>query len=513
MDGFVAQHRDDITAVLHCLDRVVFHGHLPIDYAEALDRFRCSLGVRLEDFGRFVQHHSEKLRLAAEAYAQAEGRPCVYQPGYIRKEEWAHNLARRDGIQQGLVGILRTTENCRSFHVRRCPASGRPRLVSARRRCLHLYFYFIDPQLGWVHVRLQTWFPFLLQVGINGHDILARQMDRAKLAYTRIDNGFVDLTDPEHAQRLADQMIGWNWPGLLERIARLVNPLLAGLLKPMSYDWAIDQCEYSTDVLFRDARILQPLFHQLARQATFCLAAEDILGFFGRTLHALFRGEVLTEHRPCPWGYRVKHRVGRNWIKTYDKAGSVLRVETVINRPQDFRVRRTKRCRNGRRVQGLFALPKAVAFLHRFVEIQRRANRHYLEALAAVENPARAYGQMKALGQPAVRKGKKHRGLNPLRPADQELMLAVLRCEHHLQGFRNEHIRLRPCPLADEDPAVRKRQSARIRRQLLILRAHGYIRRCGGSRRYRVTKRGLTVMTASLHYCREALPTELMKAA
>ena len=38
-------------------------------------------------------------------------------------------------------------------------------------------------------------------------------------------------------------------------------------------------------------------------------------------------------------GSRIKHRVKENWLKMYDKAGLVLRVETVINNPEEFRVR------------------------------------------------------------------------------------------------------------------------------------------------------------------------------
>lgn len=89
IDEFLARQAKDITGVLHCLDRVNFHRHRPICYAEAIDRFRRAQGVRLEDFGHFVQRHSEDLRLAAEAYAKAEGRPCIYQKTYVRKEEWA----------------------------------------------------------------------------------------------------------------------------------------------------------------------------------------------------------------------------------------------------------------------------------------------------------------------------------------------------------------------------------------------------------------------------------------
>jgi hypothetical protein len=197
----------------------------------------------------------------------------------------------------------------------------------------------------------------------------------------------------------------------------------------------------------------------------------------------------------------------------YDKAGTVLRVETVINRPQDFRVRRLKHRHDGTRVLGLFALPKAVVFLPRFAEIQQRANRHYLRALAAVENPARAYDQLEHLTLPAVHQGRRYRGINPLQGPARDIMRAVLRCEHHLQGFRNEQIRKHVHPDGPPDPKAVKRASARIRRRLLILRAHGYIRRMGGSRRYRVTERGLLIMSSALFYSQEQLPNLLMKSA
>ena len=46
---------------------------------------------------------------------------------------------------------------------------------------------------------------------------------------------------------------------------------------------------------------------------------------------------------------RIKHRVKENWLKMYDKAGSVLRVEMVINNPEEFKVRK-KVTRKNRRV-------------------------------------------------------------------------------------------------------------------------------------------------------------------
>ena len=64
-----------------------------------------------------------------------------------------------------------------------------------------------------------------------------------------------------------------------------------------------------------------------------------MLRFLGRKLHPSLAAEVLTDAKQRPEGWRVKHRLARNWIKVYDKA-SVLRVETTINNPREFRTLR-----------------------------------------------------------------------------------------------------------------------------------------------------------------------------
>jgi hypothetical protein len=431
------------------------------------------------------------------------------RPG--RKEQWAHALAERDGITEGLVGILRTTETCKSFSVRQMPRG--PKIVSARRRGLHLYFYFIDPLLGWTHVRLQTWFPFLIQIGVNGHDILARQMDRAGIDYARYENGFTAIGDPVRAQRFARRQASWNWTAHLQRIARRVNPLLQDLLRPLQYRWVTDQCELATDVLFEDPQRLGKLYKKLVNHATQCFTAEDILGFLGRRLHGLFSGEVFTEVRKRHWGTRIKHRVRKNWIKMYNKGGSILRVETVINHAADFRILRRLYPRHGTPRMGIGPMPKSVHYLTRFWEIQTRANRHYLDALAAVEDPAEAYCEMQKLASPKRRRDRRVRAINPFAPADRKLLAAVLRGEHHLQGFRNEHIRYQLHGPPPRDPRRRKRLSARVRRQLLMLRFHGIIRRVSRSRRYRVTRRGFRLACAALYFTGEDFPQQFLRLA
>ncbi len=81
--------------------------------------------------------------------------------------------------------MFSTVEPCRSFDVRGNRAKGRLEVVRRARKCLHYYCYFVHPELGFVHVRLRSWFPFEVQVWCNGREWLARQLDRKGMGYTR----------------------------------------------------------------------------------------------------------------------------------------------------------------------------------------------------------------------------------------------------------------------------------------------------------------------------------------
>ena len=98
-------------------------------------------------------------------------------------------------------------------------------------------------------------------------------------------------------------------------------------------------------------------------------SAKDILSFLGRRFHPRFDGEVLTDCQKGRWpGARIKHRVKNQWLKMYDKFGWVLRIETVINDPHEFRVRRL-RTREGRRVMIWCPMNKGVINLYRYREV------------------------------------------------------------------------------------------------------------------------------------------------
>jgi hypothetical protein len=345
-------------------------------------------GVLLKNFDRYVATATQRIKDHAKALAAEAGRPYLYlaethtKSRGQSKEELARSIAARDGIATGLVCVLAAVEPCSSFSIYKNRDTHRLELVRRRRKCLHFYFYYLHPELGFCHVRLQSWFPFEAQVWVNGREALSRQLDRRGVAHLRFANAIVKTTNWPLAQRLADRLAARRWPRLLNGLARQVNPMLAPVVGAGfgGYWWVVDQAEVATDVAFSSRQALEAVLPGLVAHAASAFSAEDVLRFLGRKLHPSLNAEVLTEAKRRPEGWRLKHRMARNWVKAYDKA-SVLRVETTINDPTQFRVLRVK---NGRRVW--CPMREGVANLGRYYQVRRQANERYLDALAAAHD-------------------------------------------------------------------------------------------------------------------------------
>ena len=99
---------------------------------------------------------------------------------------------------------------------------------------------------------------------------------------------------------------------------------------------------------------------------------------------------------------------------------------------------------------------------------------------------------------PANLNGRRVRALSPLSPDDSRLLEAVARSEFRLNGFRNRDLRSILLGDVASSPVEHKRQSARITRQIRLLRGHGLVRKVPGTQRYQLTSKGQTTITAIL---------------
>lgn len=514
MDSFVQRHAEDVIGVLSGFDRVLFRGTLrSISYSDGLDRFLGAVGVRYKDFGDFAQGLSEQLKKRAESVAQAAGRPFVYlYSSGQSKEQFVRSMIQRDGVKEGLVCVLRCVEPCKSFSIRR-NEKGQFRFMSQERRCLHLYYYYLDREFGLMHVRLATWLPFGIQVCLNGREYLARRMERAGIAFEQRDNCFVRIDDLPQAQRMMRELEQRKWDRFLTALARRVNPLICRRsgLDLRGYYWSVRESEYATDVMFKDAAALARLYPALADHAIKRLSCHDALRFLGRrTSPTRFVGEASTSYLERSEGLRVKHWAEENSIKMYDKQGSVLRIETTINNVRRFKVRRMRVWKGVRRMRWI-PMRFGLADLDRRVEVSRAANERYLEALAAVNVPSPTSALLDKVSRRVVKDQRPYRALRPVSPDETKMFQAVLSGQFLLRGFTNRDLRQCLWPDVPADQQEQHRQSGRMTRQIRLLRVHGLIRKVSGTRYYRVTANGHKIMSAALTV-RDADITTLLAA-
>lgn len=514
MKQFIQRHVANVIGSLSGFDRVRLRGTLRwLSNVRGMTSFLCAAKILFKDFKPFAQDITGRIRERAQRDAEQAGRPYVYLPSsQTSKETQAREIAERDRIATGLVAVFAAVEPCYTYSVGPNRALKRLELRYGSAKCLHLYHYLIDPQLGFLNVRLQTWFPFTMHVCINGREWLARQMDAIRLGYTRRDNCFVDLQDVAHAQRLMDMQLGVSWFSLMNQLTRQCHPLHRELFRdpPNPYYWSIDESEWATDIMFRSPEALAELYPRLIRHGVTALGSAEVMRFLGHHtpahggVNANFQGEVLTDLRKRPEGVRIKHRAGVNSVKMYDKQGSVLRVETTLNDAGPFKTfrraePREARTKPGKPVKRWRPLRKGVCDVRRRAKICQGANTRYLESLAKVNDATPLIKLTDKLCQRTELNGRSVRAINPWSEADAKLLAAVCRGEFALQGFRNRDLRPLLFAAAPTDPAEARKQSAAAGRQLRLLRAHGLIHRIPKTHRYQLTETGRTALIALLH--------------
>lgn len=510
MQEFIARHHEEVAGTLSGFDRVVFRGTLRrIAYLEGMQHYLRANDVLLKDFGNHVKGVTEQVKEASQVGGQKAGRPIQYLLSpKVSKEEVARAIAERDGVKEGLVCVLKCVEPCKTFDIHRNADAKKLELVARERKCLFIYHYSIDPIFGFMNARIQTWFPFTVQVCINGREWLGRQMARAGIRFVAAGNCFPWVEDWKQAQSLLTQQLRTDWPVSLGRIARDLNPIHEQIFSkhPVDYYWSTYQSEWAIDVVFRNAADLRRLYPRMVHHGMTSFASGDVMRYLGKRVRldgrvlGNFAGQVVSTIKERQEGIRIKHAVNGNSVKLYDKAftelGSVLRAETTIQNGDDLRVYRTtegdpsgqKRWRRLRR---------GIADFHRRAELSRKGAERYLDAFAAVDNDKTLDEVIARSRKHAIWGGKRVRALRPF-DQDQPLLAAVARGEFTLTGFRNRDLQSFFFSTPANSPKEARRRSAWITRQLRLLRAHGLITKIQGTHRYLLTDTGRRVVTAVL---------------
>ena len=520
MDSFMSVHEEQVVGKLAMFDRMIFKGHLTALYKEgSFPAFLWRQGFGLKDFKQYVQWATLQVKSHAQRVAEKEQRPFIYlqkattKASGQSKEDLARSIAAQDGITAGLICVLSVVEPCSSFQVKPDRESQRLEVVVAPRKCLHYYFYFIDREFGFMHVRLQSWFPLQIQLYINGREWLARRLEESGIDYRRHENSLTSIADVARAQELCDRFARRKWPRLLTAFAKRVNPLL-DLIKRAGfggYYWVLDQAEIATDVMFGDRKSLADIMPELYDHALRDFSAEDVMRFLGRKMHGNFLGELTTDQKRRPEGRRVKHRMKRNSLKLYDK-WNVLRVETTINNPREFKVLHIRDTKGGQQRRWK-PMAKGVAHIWRFFQVGAQSNARYLEALAQTTLKGKAVKELDDLCRSVTKDGRRYGKFNPLTKRDLALFRAILDGEHILNGFRNADLCNKLYRRLPSDAARRRRACAKVSRMIAKLRGHGLIAKVKNCYLYRVTGKGYRTASACLSFHQNEFPDVYLQSA
>jgi DNA-binding HxlR family transcriptional regulator len=469
-----------IKGTTSCYDRIIISGTIPgICFAEGMTSYLYSKSVRIFDYPKFAEPFKEALRANAEAIAKANDLEIEFvRSSTARKEDIVSKAVTKNGKTQGLLYILSAMEACPTYKPWHDKRTGKTSLRGDTGKCLHYYFYFNDPELGFGYIRVPTWCPFRLQLYFNGHNILHKELCQHDIKSSMADNAFDYIEDFPLAQELSDKLDIAILHKAFDRLAETYCPVHKDF--GQVYHWSIMQAEYATDIIFKSKEDLMPIYDGLMKAAIHTVTPDNIATFLGHKLHPAYEGEIGNNYNVRIEGKRVKHHMGAVSIKMYDKFGFILRIETTVNNVTLFKHYRTVEHHDGSKTQQLASMKKNIYSLNPLRECLLAANRRYLEFISDLEDYSKGKNNLQSISQKVQDKGRTFRGFNLFDKLDLAIVLAILRGEFKIYGFRSKDVK-RFLPYLS---------SSQISRTFKRLWLHGLIRKIAKSYKYYITEIG-----------------------
>ena len=472
-------YEKEIAFTLSCFDRLIITGTLPeISYGAGMTSYLYEKGIKIFDYAKFAEPFREQVRANAERIANEEGLSIEFiAKSGVRKELIISKKIEVRGNHPGIVHIISAMEACDTFKPWHNKTNGKTYLVKDQGKCLHYYFYFIDEQLGLGYVRVPTWCPFRLQVYINGHNLLASELIKAGIKYSMIDNAFDSIQDVVKAQEISDTISIEKLHRKLEEFSWKFCPVYKEF--NLRYHWSVMQAEYATDIVFKKQEDLQQIYGELIATAIHTVKPENIATFLGHKLDGRYQGEAGNNYNVRIQGSRVKHTMGSVSIKMYDKFSKILRIETTANDISFFKHYREVVHRDGTTSYEMARLKKNIYSLSFLADNLKASNKRYLEFISAFNNKEIGRKRLENLSESKTENDRNYKGFNFFSDLDLSILLAILRGEFNISGFRNKHLQKQL-----------GFNASKISRLIKRLRIHGLIKKATDSYKYYVTKLG-----------------------
>ena len=471
---------------VQCLDRIYLNGYVPkLQTSGQVWWFMTKhLGRRIAS-PAVMEKIGTAFRAAVGAFADANRIPVVHfakddrKIDVMRRHLAAQARTGRSGV--AAIGVAQEFQNVFLGTLRQRTDTGVPEysFTKADRRVTVYYFYVWDIEFGPGFLKIATYFPYPMKVWLNGHEYAKRQCAQAGIGFTALSNGFATCTDPQALQAICDALGPTRIQAFVDHWLTVLPLPLTPANEAAGYWWELSmrQIETSRTLVFDAPR--------RARAFTEALIADNLdigrpdsveLIFTGRgpgakgrpiKNDAVCKTKVVTVDTEVSMNAFFKH----SRIKQYLKDGRALRVETVINSPDDLNCHR--------RLEHLNELQaKARAANARLLDTERVGQGCVL-ASPAFERVALSSVTGDGRRAPALRFGD---------PRVMALVGALCIALNNVVGFTNRSLRAQVSQLLGE-AYTRNQMSYDLGR----LRLNGVIKRAEGSNTYLLTADGQRV--------------------
>ena len=448
--------------------------------------------IPLEYFGARFGKLKDEMVKHAKQIAKDNGLKIEYIPSKrFRKDDRVKEILKDRKPGPGLVHVFSGMEPIKTYTVL-LNSSRQPYLKARNGKCGHYYFYFVDEELGLCYLRVPTWAPYNLQFYFNAHNWLASRLEQEGIAFTLVENAFIHIADYARAEQILASFSVEELHEKLDHYTRMYLPVLRHFTTEVR--WSPMQIEMATDIVFKSEEALAPIYENLIRTAVLDVKAEHVGTFFGKRIDGNFRGEIESQFNTTIHGTCIRHRMGYASIKMYDKFGRVLRIETTVNDVGFLTHRRKVHHRNG--TESIEAAPvrKTIYSIPAVGEILIASNRRYLEFISALDDPSSGNRNLDKIGRSVRHNDRSHRGFNFFLPDDLKVMIAIVRGEFNITGFRNRDLQ-----------RLLGKKVHQVSRIVKRLHLHGLIKKVAGTYKYYLTRLGKATLVCALHLRQQLL--------
>lgn len=506
--NILEQFKDNIKFQFSFFDRMIINGQLGmLNNTDGFSIFLRNAGVLYKDFKEFALEKSASLNNHIVEQLKKDDVEIKYLKSNKDKKDMP-NLAREafasNPNKQGAVAAFSYLEIEGQMTV---AANHQKKIIEPVRKytpCKHITIYLNDVEFGWMFIKIQMSFPFNVQLYINGREYMSKVFDKNGIEYEMFNNSFSDISNPEKAQKLADNIfnhaIGDSFYGILKKYNNLVTELEN--ITSHSYYWYLQQCEYATDITFKDPAFLDSIANNLIESTFFSLGSENIYSFIGRNIKDISKvrkSDMSSNLQNWYCGYRVKFKFNANQVKMYNK-GNNLRIETTINNPKDFKIEKDVETRDdgGEIVikKEWRPMGKSISNLYRYAEISKQVNKRFIEAIPNIETNKVSIKDMKKVSSKVTIGKRTYSALNLLSEKTLSVFRIISKGNYLIKGFNNKIVRTELYGGRD----VSSKEVNQMTRILAKLRAHGIIKKVARTNRYYLTTNGRKLTSSLFNY-------------